>query len=96
MILILIAEAAGEKEETEAQIKVLESMADTEWCCATTLGDICAQRQEYDRAIEWYRKGQEIQPKPSIPTAQEASRISARFAAITKARSLPTRKRSAS
>ena len=60
-----IAEAAGEKEEAETQIKALESMADTqEWCCATTLGDIYTQRQEYDRAIEWYKKGQEIQPSP--------------------------------
>ena len=64
MYRYLIAEAAGEKEDAEAQIKVLESMVETEWCCALTLGDICTQRQEYDRAIEWYRKGQEIQPKP--------------------------------
>ena len=65
MYRYLIAEAAGEKEEAEAQISVLEIMAETqEWCCATTLGDIYVQRQEYDRAIEWYRKGQEIQPSP--------------------------------
>ena len=65
MYRYLIAEASGEKEEAEARIKELESMAETqEWCCATTLGDIFTQRQEYDRAIEWYRKGQEIQPSP--------------------------------
>ena len=66
MYRYLIAEAAGEKEEAEAQIKALESMAETEWCCAFTLGDIFTQRQEYDRAIEWYRKGQEIQPSPKF------------------------------
>lgn len=64
MYRYLIAQAACEKEEAEAQVKVLESMAETEWCCATTLGDIFTQRQEYDRAIEWYKKGQEIQPNP--------------------------------
>lgn len=64
MYRYLIAQAAGDREETEAQIKALESMAETEWCCATTLGDICTQRQEYDRAIEWYKRGQEIQPNP--------------------------------
>lgn len=64
MYRYLIAQAACEKEEADAQVKVLESMAETEWCCATTLGDIFTQRQEYDRAIEWYRKGQEIQPNP--------------------------------
>ena len=65
MYRYMIAQAAGEKEEAEAQIRVLEDMAETqEWCCATTLGDIFVQRQEYDRAIEWYRKGQEIQPSP--------------------------------
>ena len=60
-----IAEAAGEKEEAEAQIKAMEAIAETEdWCCATTLGDIYTLRQEYDRAIEWYQKGQAIQPSP--------------------------------
>ncbi|MBR2198090.1 MAG: tetratricopeptide repeat protein, partial [Fibrobacter sp.] len=29
-----------------------------------TLGDIYPLRQEYDRAIEWYRKGQDMQPSP--------------------------------
>jgi transcriptional regulator with XRE-family HTH domain len=67
MYRYLIAEAAGEKDEAEAQIKALESMAETqEWCCAFTLGDIYTQRQEYDRAIEWYRRGQEIQPSPKF------------------------------
>ena len=65
MYRYLIAEAAGDKEEAETQIKAMEAIAETEeWCCATTLGDIYTLRQEYDRAIEWYQKGQEIQPSP--------------------------------
>ncbi len=64
MYRYLIAQAAGEREEADAQINALESMVETEWCCALTLGDIFTQRQEYDRAIEWYRKAQEIQPSP--------------------------------
>ena len=67
MYRYLIAEAAGEKDEAEAQLKVLESMAERqEWCCAMTLGDIYTQRQKYDCAIEWYRKGQETQPSPKF------------------------------
>lgn len=67
MYRYLIAEAAGETEEVEAQIKVLETMAETEeWCCATTLGDIYTQRQDYDKAIEWYKKGQAMQPSPKF------------------------------
>jgi tetratricopeptide (TPR) repeat protein len=30
------------------------------------MGDIYTLRQEYDRAIEWYRKGQEMQPSPKF------------------------------
>ena len=30
------------------------------------LGDFYTQRQEYDKAIEWYRKGQEMQPSPKF------------------------------
>ena len=61
-----IALAAGEKEESEQQLRVLEDMADSEWCCATTLGDIYTQRQDYDKAVAWYRKGQELQPSPKF------------------------------
>ncbi len=64
MYRYLIAQAAGDGGEMERQLGVLESMADGEWCCATTLGDVCTQRQEYDKAIEWYRRGQELQPSP--------------------------------
>ena len=62
----LLAQAAGEREETEAQLRALEELAESEWCCATTLGDIYTQRQDYDRAIAWYRKGQELQPSPKF------------------------------
>ena len=64
MYRYLIAQAAGDGDEMKKQLAVLEDMAETEWCCATTLGDIYTQRQEYDKAIAWYRKGQELQPSP--------------------------------
>ena len=66
MYRFLIAQAAGEQAEAEKQLQVLEAMAESEWCCASTLGDIYTQRQEYDRAIDWYRKGQELQPAPKF------------------------------
>ncbi len=64
MYRYLIALAAGEAAEAEKNLKELQEMKDQEWCRAITLGDICTQRQEYDKAIEWYRKGQEMQPSP--------------------------------
>ena len=64
MYRYLIALAAGEKDESEKQLHELEALADSEWCCALTLGDICTQRQEYDEAVAWYRRGQELQPSP--------------------------------
>ena len=64
MYRYLIAKADGDRDEAEKQLGVLESLADSEWCCATTLGDIYTQRQDYDKAIAWYRKGQELQPSP--------------------------------
>ena len=60
----LIAQAAGDGGEMGEQLRALEALADSEWCCATTLGDIYTQRQEYDKAIAWYRRGQELQPSP--------------------------------
>ena len=39
-------------------------MDDQGWAWALTLGDIYTQRQEYDKAIEWYRKSQKLQPSP--------------------------------
>ena len=62
----LVAQAAGDGEEVEKQLRTLEDLAESEWCCATTLGDIYTQRQDYDRAIAWYRKGQELQPAPKF------------------------------
>ena len=66
MYRYLIALAAGEKDESEKQKRELEALADSEWCCALTLGDICTQRQEYDEAVAWYRRGQELQPSPKF------------------------------
>ncbi len=59
-----IALAAGEKDEAEQVLRELEAMEGQEWCWAVALGDICTQRQDYDRAIAWYRRGQEMQPSP--------------------------------
>ena len=66
MYRYMIAQAAGEKEEAAESLKELESMEDQEWCWAVTLGDIYTLRQEYDRAIDWYKKGQELQPSPKF------------------------------
>ena len=59
-----IALAAGDAAESEKQLRALEAMEGQEWCWAVTLGDIYTLRQEYDKAIEWYRAGQKIQPSP--------------------------------
>ena len=64
MYRYLIFRAAGDKAQAEEQLRELETMEDQEWCRAVTLGDIHTLRQEYDQAIEWYRKGQEMQPSP--------------------------------
>ena len=66
MYRYLIAQAAGDSQSAEEQLRRLENMEDQEWCLAVTLGDIYTQRQEYDRAIGWYRKGQEVQPSPKF------------------------------
>ena len=60
----LIALAAGKTDEAEQLLRQLENLENQEWCWAITLGDIYTQRQEYDKAIEWYRRGQEMQPAP--------------------------------
>ena len=65
-ILSMHALAAWDGAEAERQLCALEAMEGQEWCWATTLGDIFTMRQEYDRAIEWYRKGQELQPSPKF------------------------------
>ena len=66
MYRYLIAQAAGDSSEVEKQLGALEALADSEWCCAATLGDIYTQRQDYNRAIDWYRRGQELQPSPKF------------------------------
>ncbi len=66
MYQYMIAQAAGEKEEAAACLDELETMESQEWCWAVTLGDIYTLRQEYDKAIAWYRKGQELQPSPKF------------------------------
>lgn len=65
MYRYMIALAEG-KGETEQRLRDLEEMQDQEWCWASTLGDIYTQRQEYDKAIEWYEKGQAMQPAPKF------------------------------
>ena len=64
MYRYMIAQAAGEREAAESCLRELASMENQEWCWAGTLGDIYTLRQEYDRAIEWYRVAQEMQPSP--------------------------------
>ena len=66
MYRYLIAQAAGDRAEADEALRALEAMEDPEWCRAVTLGDIYTQRQEYDKAIAWYRRGQEIQPSPKF------------------------------
>ena len=61
-----IAQAAGEKEKAGAFLRELETMAGEDWCCALVLGDVYTERQEYDAAVAWYRKGLELQPSPKF------------------------------
>ena len=64
MYRYMIALAQGDNGEAEKVLHELEVMEGQEWCWAVTLGDIYTQRQEYDKAIAWYRMGQEVQPSP--------------------------------
>ena len=64
MYKILIAQADGETEEADRLLRELETMENQEWCWAVTLGDLYTQRQEYDRAVAWYQRGQDMQPSP--------------------------------
>ena len=66
MYRYLIAQAAGERSEADAALSTLEAMEDQEWCWALTLGDIYTQLQAYDKAVMWYRRGQELQPSPKF------------------------------
>ena len=60
----LIALAAGDGT-AEDRLKELEAL-DDDWCLALVLGDIYTQRQEYDKAVELYRKGLAIQASPKF------------------------------
>ena len=60
----LIAAEEGKEEESEELLHGLEEMEGQDYGWALSLGDIYTLRQEYDRAIEWYRRGQELQPSP--------------------------------
>ena len=60
----LIAVAEGKPEESERLLRRLEEMEGQDFGWALTLGDLHTLRQEYDEAVAWYRKAQEIQPSP--------------------------------
>ena len=60
----LIAQAEG-KGEADQRLKELEALED-DWCLALMLGDIYTQRQEYDKAIDLYRKGLALQSSPKF------------------------------
>ena len=64
MYRYMIALAAGDKEASEELLCELENQPDQDWSWAVTLGDIHTLRQEYDKAIGWYRKAQDMQPSP--------------------------------
>ncbi|MBR2822131.1 MAG: helix-turn-helix transcriptional regulator [Clostridia bacterium] len=66
MYRYMIAQAEGNKEEAAVRLNELENMENQEWCWAVTLGDIYTLRQDYDKAIAWYRKGQDLQPSPKF------------------------------
>ena len=65
-LLIVVNILICKQKELHKRLKELEKMAESEWCCATMLGDIYTQRQEYDKAVAWYRRGQEMQPSPKF------------------------------
>ena len=62
----LIALADGDGDEANELLRQLETLKDQDWGWAVSLGDIHTLRQEYDEAIGWYRRGQELQPSPKF------------------------------
>ena len=60
--LIALAEGKGEADE---RLKELEALED-DWCLSLVLGDIYTQRQEYDRAVDLYKKGLALQASPKF------------------------------
>ncbi len=72
MYRYMIAQAEGNSSACEKLLHELENLADQEWCCALTLGDLYTLRQEYDKAVEWYRKGQDLQPSPKFTDSAQS------------------------
>ena len=72
MYRCLIAQAAGEREETDRLLLALETMEGQDWSWALTVGDLFTQRQEYDKAVSWYRRAQEMQPAPKFVDSAES------------------------
>ena len=58
--------AAGERDEAERLMQALETMEGQDWSWALTLGDLYTRRQDYDKAVAWYRRAQEMQPSPKF------------------------------
>ena len=72
MYRCLIAQAAGEREEADRLLLELEAMEGQDWSWALTVGDLFTQRQEYDKAVSWYRRAQEMQPAPKFVDSAES------------------------
>lgn len=47
-------------------------MENQDWSWAVTLGEIYTQQQEYAKAIDWFRKGQDMQPSPKYTDSAES------------------------
>ena len=72
MYRCLIAQAAGDREEAGRLLLELEAMEGQDWSWALTVGDLFTQRQEYDKAVSWYRRAQEMQPAPKFVDSAES------------------------
>ena len=72
MYRCLLAQAAGEREEAGRLLSELETMEGQDWSWALTVGDLFTQRQEYDKAVSWYRRAQEMQPAPKFVDSAES------------------------
>ena len=72
MYRCLIAQAAGDREEADRLLLKLEAMEGQDWSWALTVGDLFTQRQEYDKAVSWYRRAQEMQPAPKFVDSAES------------------------
>ena len=68
----VFAQAAGDREEADRLLLELEAMEDQDWSWALTVGDLFTQRQEYDKAVSWYRRAQEMQPAPKFVDSAES------------------------